>query len=67
MSVKLLTKYFLITYDSGDEEKPQTLKVPEIVYEQSPEFSKNIISMKCLSCDFESHFDCIEKESDKIE
>jgi len=62
MSVELLTKYFIITYDSGDEEKPQTLKVPEIVYEQSPEFRKNIISFKCLDCGVEFHYDCIEKE-----
>jgi len=66
MSVELLTKYFLITYDSGDEEKPQTRKVPVELYENEEEFRKNIISFKCSHCGFESSFDCVEKESDKI-
>jgi len=63
MSAQLIMKYFLITYDSGDEEKPQTLKVPQILYERDSEFSKFVISFKCLDCGLEFHYDCIEKES----
>lgn len=62
MSQKLLPlRLFLITYDDG--EGTQTIKVPVFLYENHPEFRKNIISFKCLSCNYESHFDCIEKES----
>lgn len=54
-------KTFIITYDDG--EGIQTLNVPQKIYENESEFQKNIISMKCLDCNFESHFDCIEKEN----
>lgn len=61
MSVKLMPqRLFLITYDDGDSS--QTLKVPIELYANESEFQKNIISMKCLHCNFESHFNCVEKE-----
>jgi len=65
MSTELVIKYFLITYDSGDGKKPQILKVPQMLYEQDSEFSKFVISFKCLDCGLEFHYDFIEKE-DKI-
>jgi len=62
MSVTLMPqKLLLITYDDGYS--TQTVKVPVELYENEEEFKKNIISMKCLHCGFESHFDCIEKEN----
>ncbi len=61
MSTTLMPqRLFLITYDDGYS--TQTLKVPYELYLNEPEFQKNIISMKCLKCNFESNFDCIEKE-----
>lgn len=63
MSTELVMKYFLITYDGGDKEKPQKLKVPQTLYEQDSEFSKFVISFKCLDCGLEFHYDRIEKES----
>lgn len=56
---------FLITYDDGEAE--QVLKVPHIIFSNEEEFRKHIISMKCLSCNFESSFHTVEKESDKNE
>ena len=61
MSVKLMPqRLFLITYDDGYS--TQTVKVPVELYENEEAFRKYIISFKCLSCNFESHFDCVEKE-----
>lgn len=61
MSVKLMPqRLFLITYDDGYS--TQTIKVPVELYENEIEFQKNIISMKCLNCNFESNFDCVDKE-----
>jgi len=53
-------RLFLITYDDGFS--TQTIKVPVELYENEIEFQKNIISMKCLHCNFESNFDCVETE-----
>ena len=64
MSLMTVSKrLFLITYDDGH--LTQTIKVPAELYENEPEFRKNIISFKCLKCNFTSNFDCIEKESEK--
>ena len=51
---------FIITYDDGEGQ--QVLKVPHIVFSNEKEFRKNIIQMKCLSCNFDSKFDTVEKE-----
>ena len=64
MSVKLMPqRLFLITYDDGYS--TQTIKVPVELYVNEIEFQKNIISMKCLHCNFESSFDCVNKENVK--
>lgn len=55
---------FIITYDDGESE--QVLKVPHIVYSNEEEFRKNIIQMKCLSCNFDSKFDIVEKEKTNV-
>ena len=47
-------KVFIITYDDGIG--TQTLQVPDNLFYKEEEFRKNIISMKCLSCNFESNF-----------
>lgn len=61
MSVKLMPeRLFLITYDDGYT--TQTLKVPVELFVNEEEFRKNIISMKCLHCGFESSFDTVDKE-----
>jgi len=51
-------KVFIITYDDGAGE--QTLEVPDNLFYKEEEFRKNILSMKCLSCNFESKF--VEEE-----
>jgi len=64
MSVKLMPqRLFLITYDSGDKERPQTIKIPIELYVNEEEFRKNIISFKCLHCGAKSYDECIEKEN----
>ena len=63
MSVKLVnpkTKLFLITYDYGTEDRPHTRKVPHSLLLKEPIlFAENIISMKCLDCNFESNFEVV--------
>jgi len=60
MSVELVkpkTKLFLITYDYGTEDRPQSRKVPHSLLLKEPIlFAENIISMKCLDCNFEANF-----------
>ncbi len=60
MSVKIVkskTKLFLITYDYGTEDRPHSRKVPHNLLLKEPIlFAENIISMKCLDCNFESKF-----------
>ncbi len=51
---------FKIIYDDGISK--QVLTVPHELYDSDAEFRKNIISMKCLCCGFESSFDYVEKE-----
>lgn len=48
-------KAFIITFDGGD--KKQTLTVTHDDYNEHEEFRKNILIIKCLRCDFESHFE----------
>ena len=64
MSVAVLVKkLFLVTWDSGNDDREQTLKIPHEDFYNEPEiYQKDIISMKCLHCGFESSFDVIEKE-----
>ena len=52
-------KVFIITYDDGEGE--QVLKVPHIIFSNEVEFRKNIISIKCLACNFESNFEVGKK------
>lgn len=55
--VKPKTKLFLITYDYGTEDRPHTRKVPHNLLQKEPLlFAENIISMKCLDCNFKSIF-----------
>ena len=58
MSITLVkTKLFLITYDYGTEDRPQTRKVPhDLLIKEPILFAENIISIKCLDCNFESKF-----------
>jgi len=60
MTVQLVnskTKLFLITYDYGTEDRPHSRKVPHSLLLKEPIlFAENIISMKCLDCNFESKF-----------
>ena len=49
------TKVFIITYDDG--EKGQTLSVPHYEFEKFDDLRNNILIMKCLKCNFESHFE----------
>jgi len=53
------SKAFIITYDAGNRQ--QTLTVPKSKFDKHEVFRKCIITMKCLSCNFESHF---EEEKD---
>ena len=67
MSVKLVhpkTKLFLITYDYGTEDRPHTRTVPHSLLVKQPIlFAENIISMKCLDCNFELKFVDVENEN----
>ena len=67
MSVKLVnpkTKLFLITYDYGTKDRPHTRKVPHSLLLKEPIlFAENIISMKCLDCNFESKFVDMENKN----
>jgi len=55
--VKPKLNLFLITYDYGTENRPHTRKVPhELLVKEPILFAENIISMKCLDCNFESNF-----------
>jgi len=60
MSITLVrpkTKLFLITYDYGTEDRPHIRKVPhDLLIKEPILFAENIISMKCLDCNFESKF-----------
>jgi len=68
MSVKLVntkTKLFLITYDYGTEDRPHSRKVPHSLLLKEPIlFAENIISMKCLDCNFESKFVNMENKNE---
>lgn len=47
-------KVFIITYDDG--ENGQVREIPHKLFNDDVDFRKNIICMKCLSCNFESKF-----------
>ena len=66
MNAKLVnSKLFLITYDYGTKDRPHTRKVPHNLLLQEPIlFAENIISMKCLDCNFESKFVDVSKENE---
>lgn len=49
-------KVFIITYDSGDD-KSQTLNVSHEKFNENLHFRQFILKQKCLSCNFESHFE----------
>ena len=62
--VKPKTKLFLITYDYGTEDRPHTRKVPHSLLLKEPIlFAENIISMKCLDCNFEANFVDVENKN----
>ena len=61
--IKPKTKLFLITYDYGTKDRPQTRNVPHDLLVKEPIlFAENIISIKCLDCNFESKFVSMENK-----
>ena len=52
-------KVFIITYDEGSS-RPKTRNVSHELYNSEWCFRKQILSMKCLHCNFESNFEEIE-------